>query len=55
MELTSQTKLAKFQTFWIWMRKNKPLDESPITGHTSGTKMAFYNEILVFHVNLLEN
>ncbi|MFS7980122.1 hypothetical protein Hanom_Chr10g00935621 [Helianthus anomalus] len=35
-------KMARYQTFWIQMRKNKPLDESRKTGQTSGTKMAFY-------------
>ncbi|MFS7923238.1 hypothetical protein Hanom_Chr03g00258311 [Helianthus anomalus] len=34
-------KIARFQTFWIQMRKNKPLDESRKTGQTSGTKMTF--------------
>ncbi|MFS8024777.1 hypothetical protein Hanom_Chr16g01467421 [Helianthus anomalus] len=29
MELTSQMKMARFLTFWIQMRKNKPLDEKP--------------------------
>ncbi|MFS7991761.1 hypothetical protein Hanom_Chr12g01074391 [Helianthus anomalus] len=43
MELTSWMKMARFQTFWIQMRKNKPLDESHKTGQTSGTKMAFYS------------
>ncbi|MFS7959159.1 hypothetical protein Hanom_Chr08g00687351 [Helianthus anomalus] len=28
MELTSTMKMARFQTFWIQTRKNKPLDES---------------------------
>ncbi|MFS8033808.1 hypothetical protein Hanom_Chr17g01573911 [Helianthus anomalus] len=37
--------MAKFQTFWIQMRKNKPLAESRKTGQTSGTKMAFYSFI----------
>ncbi|MFS7957187.1 hypothetical protein Hanom_Chr07g00663471 [Helianthus anomalus] len=27
MELTSGMGMARFQTFWIQMRKNKPLDE----------------------------
>ncbi|MFS7994677.1 hypothetical protein Hanom_Chr12g01108851 [Helianthus anomalus] len=36
-------KMARFQTLWIHMRKNKPLDESRKTGQTSGTKMAFYS------------
>ncbi|MFS7965680.1 hypothetical protein Hanom_Chr09g00765061 [Helianthus anomalus] len=42
MELTSRMKMARFQTFWIQMQKNKPLDENCKTGQTSGTKMAFY-------------
>ncbi|MFS7917702.1 hypothetical protein Hanom_Chr03g00192271 [Helianthus anomalus] len=49
---TSHMKMARFQTFWIQMRKNKPLDKSRKTGQTSGTKMAFYyinnNELLPF-------
>ncbi|MFS8027954.1 hypothetical protein Hanom_Chr16g01504811 [Helianthus anomalus] len=44
MELTSGMKMARFQTFWIRMRKNKPLDESRIIGQTSGTKMTFYSK-----------
>ncbi|MFS8021390.1 hypothetical protein Hanom_Chr16g01426831 [Helianthus anomalus] len=43
MELTSRMKMARFQTFWIQMRKNKPLNESRKTGQTSGSKMAFYS------------
>ncbi|MFS7974981.1 hypothetical protein Hanom_Chr10g00875151 [Helianthus anomalus] len=38
MELTSWMKIARFQTFWIQMRKNKPLGESRKSGQTSGTK-----------------
>ncbi|MFS7935856.1 hypothetical protein Hanom_Chr05g00408451 [Helianthus anomalus] len=38
MELTSWMKMAKFQTFWIRIRKKKPLNESCKTGQTSGTK-----------------
>ncbi|MFS7994659.1 hypothetical protein Hanom_Chr12g01108661 [Helianthus anomalus] len=34
MELTSRMKMARFETFWIWMRKNKPSDESCKTGQT---------------------
>ncbi|MFS8014976.1 hypothetical protein Hanom_Chr15g01350991 [Helianthus anomalus] len=37
-------KMARFQTFWIQMRKNKPLDESRKSGQTSGTKMTFYSK-----------
>ncbi|MFS7980315.1 hypothetical protein Hanom_Chr10g00938001 [Helianthus anomalus] len=43
MELTSLMKMARFQTFWIQMQKNKPLNERHKTGETSGTKMAFYS------------
>ncbi|MFS7922245.1 hypothetical protein Hanom_Chr03g00246841 [Helianthus anomalus] len=42
MELTSRMKMARFQTFWIQMRKNKPLDETRKTGQTSGTKMGIF-------------
>ncbi|MFS7916171.1 hypothetical protein Hanom_Chr02g00173981 [Helianthus anomalus] len=44
MELTRRMKMARFQTFWIRMRKNKPLDESRKTGQTSGTKIALYSK-----------
>ncbi|MFS7915279.1 putative non-specific serine/threonine protein kinase [Helianthus anomalus] len=43
MESTSRMKMARFQIFWIQMRKNKPLDESRKTNQTFGTKMAFYS------------
>ncbi|MFS7939803.1 hypothetical protein Hanom_Chr05g00456281 [Helianthus anomalus] len=43
MELMSWMKMARFQTFWIQLRKNKPLDESRKSDQTSGTKMAFYS------------
>ncbi|MFS7901923.1 hypothetical protein Hanom_Chr01g00005241 [Helianthus anomalus] len=43
MELESRMKMARFQTFWIQMRNNKPLDESRKTGQASGSKMAFYS------------
>ncbi|MFS8028998.1 putative centromere protein O [Helianthus anomalus] len=42
MELTSWMKMARFQIFWIQMRKNQPLDKSHKSSQTSGTKMAFY-------------
>ncbi|MFS7994747.1 hypothetical protein Hanom_Chr12g01109711 [Helianthus anomalus] len=42
MELTSRVNMARFQTFWIQMRKTKYLDESRKTGQTSRTKIAFY-------------
>ncbi|MFS7954857.1 hypothetical protein Hanom_Chr07g00635561 [Helianthus anomalus] len=35
--------MARFQTFWIQMRKNKHLDESRKSGQTSGTKTTFYS------------
>ncbi|MFS8004981.1 hypothetical protein Hanom_Chr13g01232151 [Helianthus anomalus] len=44
MKLTNQMKMATFQTFWIQLQKNKPLDESRKTGQTSRrTKMPFYS------------
>ncbi|MFS8020467.1 hypothetical protein Hanom_Chr16g01415881 [Helianthus anomalus] len=43
MELTTQMKMARFQTFWIQMRKNKPFDESRKSSETSGTKITFYS------------
>ncbi|MFS7894575.1 hypothetical protein Hanom_Chr14g01330641 [Helianthus anomalus] len=43
MELTSRMKMARFQTFWIQMRKNKPLDKSRKNSQTSGTKITFYS------------
>ncbi|MFS7954426.1 hypothetical protein Hanom_Chr07g00630121 [Helianthus anomalus] len=46
MELTSWIKMARFQTFWIQMRKHKHLDESCKTGQISGTKMVFYSKKL---------
>ncbi|MFS7921051.1 hypothetical protein Hanom_Chr03g00232091 [Helianthus anomalus] len=41
MELTSRIEMTRFQTFWIRIRKNKPLDESRKTAQTSGTKWHF--------------
>ncbi|MFS7941265.1 hypothetical protein Hanom_Chr05g00474211 [Helianthus anomalus] len=41
MELTSRMKMARFQIFWIQMRKNKPLDESCKTDQASGRKWHF--------------
>ncbi|MFS8033043.1 hypothetical protein Hanom_Chr17g01564811 [Helianthus anomalus] len=35
--------MRRFQTFWIRMQKNEPLDESRETCQTSGTKMSFYS------------
>ncbi|MFS7940301.1 hypothetical protein Hanom_Chr05g00462831 [Helianthus anomalus] len=43
-------KMIRFQTFWIRMRKNKPLDESRKTGKTSETEMTFYSKILYMSV-----
>ncbi|MFS8004136.1 hypothetical protein Hanom_Chr13g01222141 [Helianthus anomalus] len=48
MELTSRMKIARFQTFWIQMRKSKPLNESRKTGQTSWTKMTFYSKLKQF-------
>ncbi|MFS7916922.1 hypothetical protein Hanom_Chr03g00183031 [Helianthus anomalus] len=45
MKLMSRMKMTIFETFWIQMRINKPLDESRKSGQTSGTKMAFYSFI----------
>ncbi|MFS7974428.1 hypothetical protein Hanom_Chr09g00868631 [Helianthus anomalus] len=50
MELTGRMKMARFQTFWIQMRKNKPLNESRKTGQTSGTKMAFYSNQYIDYI-----
>ncbi|MFS7984509.1 hypothetical protein Hanom_Chr11g00987281 [Helianthus anomalus] len=46
MELTSRMKMTRFQTFWIQMRKNKPLNESHKSSQNSATKMTFYSKIL---------
>ncbi|MFS7952195.1 hypothetical protein Hanom_Chr07g00604121 [Helianthus anomalus] len=46
----SRMKMARFQTFGIQMRKNKPLDESHKIDQTPGTKMAF---LFIFRTNLL--
>ncbi|MFS7914012.1 hypothetical protein Hanom_Chr02g00148441 [Helianthus anomalus] len=43
MELTSWMKIARFQTYWIQMRKNEPTDESRKTSQTSRTNMALYS------------
>ncbi|MFS7952460.1 hypothetical protein Hanom_Chr07g00607191 [Helianthus anomalus] len=51
MELTSQIKMVRFQTFWSQMQKNKHLDESRKTGQTSGTKMAFYSKEIDYKLN----
>ncbi|MFS8025529.1 hypothetical protein Hanom_Chr16g01476161 [Helianthus anomalus] len=52
MELTSRMKMARFQTFWIQRRKNKPLDESRKKSQTSGTKMTFYSKKNITHTTL---
>ncbi|MFS7940279.1 hypothetical protein Hanom_Chr05g00462591 [Helianthus anomalus] len=41
MRLRSRMKMARFQTFWIQMRKNKPLDESRKTSQPQGRKWHF--------------
>ncbi|MFS7907379.1 hypothetical protein Hanom_Chr01g00070681 [Helianthus anomalus] len=46
------TRLARFQTFWIQMRKNKPLNESRKTGQTSGTKWHFTLLNDIYFVNI---
>ncbi|MFS8022786.1 hypothetical protein Hanom_Chr16g01443551 [Helianthus anomalus] len=46
MELTSWMKMTRFQTFWIQMRRKKPLDESRKTGQTSRDE----NGILLFYI-----
>ncbi|MFS7998580.1 hypothetical protein Hanom_Chr12g01155551 [Helianthus anomalus] len=53
MELMSKMKMARFKTFWIQMRKNKPLDESCKTGQTSRTKWHFIL-IFIYNVSYLE-
>ncbi|MFS7938549.1 hypothetical protein Hanom_Chr05g00441011 [Helianthus anomalus] len=55
MEITSRMKMARFQTFWIQMWKNKPLDGSRKTGQTPGTKMAFYSSELLGKKDILDN
>ncbi|MFS7985989.1 hypothetical protein Hanom_Chr11g01005181 [Helianthus anomalus] len=40
-------KIARFQTFWIRMRKTNPLDESRKSVQTSGTK----NGILLLYLH----
>ncbi|MFS7922281.1 hypothetical protein Hanom_Chr03g00247251 [Helianthus anomalus] len=47
MKLMTQMKMGRFQTFWIQMWKNKPLDESRKTDQTSGTKMGFYSTVYI--------
>ncbi|MFS7972216.1 hypothetical protein Hanom_Chr09g00842091 [Helianthus anomalus] len=46
-EVNKLDEMARFQTFWIQMLKNKPLDEIPKSSQTSGTKMAFYSNIKI--------
>ncbi|MFS8017701.1 hypothetical protein Hanom_Chr15g01383521 [Helianthus anomalus] len=41
MKLMGRMKMARFQIFWIQMRKNKHLDESRKTGQTSGMNWHF--------------
>ncbi|MFS7903459.1 hypothetical protein Hanom_Chr01g00024311 [Helianthus anomalus] len=43
-------KMARFQTFYIRMQKNKPLDENRKSGQTSGTKMSFYSSFYLSRV-----
>ncbi|MFS8030419.1 hypothetical protein Hanom_Chr17g01533791 [Helianthus anomalus] len=55
MESTSRVKMTRFQTFWIQMRKNKPLDESRKTGQTPGKNGILLNKKLpdypLFRIN----
>ncbi|MFS8011457.1 hypothetical protein Hanom_Chr14g01309331 [Helianthus anomalus] len=44
---TPGTKMARFRTCWIQMRKNKNLDESHKNDRTSGIKMAFYSKLIL--------
>ncbi|MFS8027771.1 hypothetical protein Hanom_Chr16g01502621 [Helianthus anomalus] len=53
MELTSRVKKARFQTFWIQMRRNKPLDKSRKTGQTSGTYSNAKQKVKTFVSTLL--
>ncbi|MFS7956406.1 hypothetical protein Hanom_Chr07g00654271 [Helianthus anomalus] len=46
MESTSRLKMARFQTFWIEMRKNKPLDES----RKNWPKLRDENDILLYFI-----
>ncbi|MFS8005990.1 hypothetical protein Hanom_Chr13g01243961 [Helianthus anomalus] len=59
MDLTSWMKMARFQTFWMQMVKNKPLDKSRKSSQTSGTKMTFYsfnkyiNSVIIINFQIL--
>ncbi|MFS7983415.1 hypothetical protein Hanom_Chr11g00974241 [Helianthus anomalus] len=45
MELTGWMKMARFQTFWIQMQNNKPLDETRENwANLRDEKMAFYSK-----------
>ncbi|MFS7973125.1 hypothetical protein Hanom_Chr09g00852891 [Helianthus anomalus] len=46
MELMSRVKMARFHTFWIQMRKNKPLDESP----QNWSNLRNENGILLYYI-----
>ncbi|MFS7906252.1 hypothetical protein Hanom_Chr01g00057111 [Helianthus anomalus] len=48
LQIHFKYKMARYETFWIQMRKNKHLDESRKTSKTSGTKLAFYS--LLFYI-----
>ncbi|MFS7923330.1 hypothetical protein Hanom_Chr03g00259481 [Helianthus anomalus] len=47
MESTGRMKMARFQTFRIQLRKNKPLDESRKTDQTSGTNMTLHSKLKI--------
>ncbi|KAF5769266.1 hypothetical protein HanXRQr2_Chr14g0646261 [Helianthus annuus] len=54
MELKSRMKIARLQTFWIQMRKNKPLDESRKTGKKRQERnwnFSLNKRECMFHIN----
>ncbi|MFS7896631.1 hypothetical protein Hanom_Chr00s005180g01728211 [Helianthus anomalus] len=55
MKLTSPMKMRRFQTFWIQMRKNKPLAKSHKAGQTLGTKMPFFKYLLKLCVKFMSS
>ncbi|MFS7911826.1 hypothetical protein Hanom_Chr02g00122641 [Helianthus anomalus] len=40
----SRMKMARYKTFWIRMRKDKPLDESRKTGQTSFRRKCHFTQ-----------
>ncbi|MFS7932553.1 hypothetical protein Hanom_Chr04g00369181 [Helianthus anomalus] len=45
MKLTSRMKMARFKTFWIQMRKNKPLNEIAKLAKPQGRKWHFTQNV----------